>query len=247
MILLYNPRATEFKYRLPLSLLSLAAVFEGKYDWKIVDGNRDADAGQTLLDTLERDPSIKYLMVTVMPGPQLTRAVPHTRAVKARFPNMTVIWGGYFPSSHADVVLGDPAIDYAVRSQGEHTILELLDVLENGGSLASIDGLSYKENGSIKHNKTRKLADPNVFPDAALREKLTCRITSSEPSWATRPRSYHSSMGCPFTCSFCAVTKNYAGSWLAEKADRTVEHCTLAARSLRSERHRVPRQQLLHL
>jgi hypothetical protein len=33
MILLYNPRATEFKYRLPISVLSLAAVFEGKYDW----------------------------------------------------------------------------------------------------------------------------------------------------------------------------------------------------------------------
>ena len=39
MILLYNPRATEFKYRLPLSVLSLAAVFEGIHPWRIVDGN----------------------------------------------------------------------------------------------------------------------------------------------------------------------------------------------------------------
>src|SRR5437762_3031381 len=163
MILLYNPRATEIKYRLPLSVLSLGAVFEGKYPWQIVDGNVDANAGQTLLDMVERDPGIKYLLVTVMPGPQLTRAVSHTRAMKARFPHVTVIWGGYFPSSHSDVALADPAIDFVVRSQGEHTILELLDVLENGGSLAAIDGISYKENGTIKHNRARKLAEPNVY------------------------------------------------------------------------------------
>src|SRR3954464_2363535 len=138
MILLYNPRATEIKYRLPLSVLSLGAVFEGKYPWQIVDGNVNANAGQTLLDMVERDRSIKYLLVTVMPGPQLMRAVSHTRAVKARFPHVTVVWGGYFPSSHSEAVLSDPAIDYVVRSQGENTILELLDVLENGGSLASV-------------------------------------------------------------------------------------------------------------
>src|SRR5262245_39131493 len=136
MILLYNPRATEIKFRLPLSVLSLAAVFEGKYPWRIVDGNLDSNAGQTILDMLERDPSIKYLLVTVMPGPQLMKAVPHCRAVRERFPNVTIIWGGYFPSSHPEVVLGDPAIDYVVRSQGEHTILQLLDVLEKGGSLS---------------------------------------------------------------------------------------------------------------
>lgn len=163
MILLYNPRAAESKPRLPISVLSLAAVFEGKYAWKLVDGNLDPDAGNTLISTLESDQSIKYLLVTVMPGPQLTRAVPHTRAVKARFPNVTIVWGGYFPSSHPDVVLRDSSVDFVVRSQGELTILELLDALENGGSLAEIDGLSYRENGAFKHNRNRKLTDVNAF------------------------------------------------------------------------------------
>ena len=39
MIILYNPRAAESKARLPISVLSLAAVFEGRYKWRLVDGN----------------------------------------------------------------------------------------------------------------------------------------------------------------------------------------------------------------
>ncbi|HYP41352.1 MAG TPA: radical SAM protein [Chloroflexia bacterium] len=226
MILLYNPRATEIKFRLPISVLSLGAVFESKYPWQLVDGNLDRNAGQTLLDVIERDSSIKYLLVTVMPGPQLMNAVPHTRAVKARFPHITVVWGGYFPSSHGDVALADPAVDYVVRSQGENTILELLDVLENGGSLASIDGLSYKENGTIKHNKARKLADPNIFPTLPY-EKVDVRKYLKNTVLGSRTTSYHSSIGCPFTCSFCSVTKNYAGRWLAETPERTVEQVRL--------------------
>src|SRR5690349_12663835 len=160
MIILYNPRAAETKPRLPLSVLSLAAVFGDRFPWTLVDGNLDHNAGQTILDLLEKDPSIKYLLVTVMPGPQLSRAVPHTRAVKARFPHVTTVWGGYFPTSHTDVVLADPAIDYAVRNQGELTILELLDALEHGGPLDGILGLSYRENGEIRHNHARGLTNP---------------------------------------------------------------------------------------
>src|SRR4051794_18052544 len=222
MILLYNPRATEFKYRLPLSVLSLGAVFEGKYSWQIVDGNVDNRAGQNLIEAIERNPEIKYLLVTVMPGPQLSHAVPHTRAVKARFPNVTVVWGGYFPSSHTATVLADPAVDFVVRSQGEQTILELLDVLEHGGSLAAIDGLSYRENGAIRHNKSRKLTDPNNLPGLPY-EKVDVRQYLKNTILGNRTTSYHSSIGCPFTCSFCSVTKNYFGRWLAEKPERTID------------------------
>ena len=222
MILLYNPRATEFKFRLPISVLSLAAVFEGKYPWHMVDGNLDPNAGDTIIDTLARNPDIKFLLVTVMPGPQLMQAVPHTRAIKARFPNVTIIWGGYFPSSHADVVLADQAIDYVVRSQGEITILELIEALENGTSVEHIDGLSYRASEKIMHNKARKLTDPNAFPLLPY-EKVNVPAYLKNTILGSRTISHHSSIGCPFTCSFCSVTKNYAGRWLAETPERTIQ------------------------
>jgi anaerobic magnesium-protoporphyrin IX monomethyl ester cyclase len=221
MIILYNPRAAESKQRLPLSVLSLAAVFEGRYPWTLVDGNVDRNAGQTILDLLARDPSIKYLLVTVMPGPQLSRAVPHTRAVKARFPHITTVWGGYFPTSHTDTVMADPAIDYTVRNQGELTILELFEALEQGGPLDGIKGLTYRENGEIRHNPARALVDPNKFPRIPY-EKVDVPRYLGRTMLGRRTISYHSSQGCPFTCSFCAVTKTYWGRWLPEKVDRTV-------------------------
>ncbi len=222
MIILYNPRAAESKQRLPISVLSLAAVFEGKYPWHLVDGNTDKEASVTIIQMLERDPSIRYLLVTVMPGPQLTRAVPHTREIKARFPHVTVVWGGYFPTSHTDTCMADPSIDYAVRNQGELTIMELLEALETGGPLHNIKGISWRKDGKVVHNPERPLADINRFPKLPY-EKVDIHKYLGRTMLGSRTISYHSSLGCPFTCSFCAITKTYWGRWLAEDPKRTIE------------------------
>jgi len=221
MILLYNPRVVGTKQPLPIAVLSLAAVFEGRYRWQMVDGNFDADGGNTILQTLEANPDIRYLMVSVMPGYQLMRAVPHTRAVKERFPHVTTIWGGYFPSNHADVAMTDPAVDYVVRSQGELTILELLDSLENGRPLDGILGLTYRQNGKVRHNPNRPIMDVNQFPVLPY-EKVDMSRYLHRTILGKRTVGYHSSQGCPFPCSFCAVPKTYAGRWLAETPERTI-------------------------
>jgi len=44
MILLYNPQSSPNKKPiLPMSLLALGAVLEGDHDYRIIDGNRQAD------------------------------------------------------------------------------------------------------------------------------------------------------------------------------------------------------------
>ena len=56
MILLYHPRATKHRNRrFPLSALALAAVLEGREDYKIVDGNVDANATETLLAMIQAE------------------------------------------------------------------------------------------------------------------------------------------------------------------------------------------------
>ncbi|HUS14998.1 MAG TPA: radical SAM protein [Chloroflexia bacterium] len=221
MIILYNPRITSTKFRLPISVLSLAAVFEGQYPWHLVDGNVDPNAEATIMGLLESDPSIHYLLVTVMPGPQLTSAVPHTRAIKARFPHVTVVWGGYFPTSHTNVVMDDPAIDYVVRNQGELTILELLEALEAGAPVDRIKGLTWRRDGKVMTNPERPLADINSFPLLPY-EKIDVPTYLCRTILGDKTIGYHSSQGCPFSCSFCAVTKVYSARWLPEKAERTV-------------------------
>src|SRR3954447_8680414 len=103
-ILLFNPRSAVAKYRIPNSILNIAASVEGKYEWAIVDGNREHSPFDKISDHLA-DPSYKYLGVSVMPGPQLKQAIQVCKAIKAAYPLVKICWGGYFPSNQYKVVL----------------------------------------------------------------------------------------------------------------------------------------------
>src|SRR5688500_72668 len=117
-VVLFNPRSAESKHRVPMSLLALGALLEGKHQYRIVDGNLDPDPESTLARAIETD-GAQVLGVTVMPGPQLRTAIPITKRLKQRFPRLTVVWGGYFPSLHTESVLASGFVDVAVLGQGE--------------------------------------------------------------------------------------------------------------------------------
>jgi len=67
--------------------------------------------------------------VTIMGGPQLRAAIAVSTAVRERAPAIPIIWGGHFPTICADASLNVPYVDYAIRAQGEQTLIELLDAL----------------------------------------------------------------------------------------------------------------------
>ena len=101
MIILLHPRTTKPKNRrFPLSVLSLAAVMEGKEDYVIIDGNVDPDPQQTL-DRVMRETPAELLAVSVMPGPQMVAALPLCRKFREDYPEVPIVWGGYFPSLYA--------------------------------------------------------------------------------------------------------------------------------------------------
>src|ERR1700693_1142011 len=47
----------------------------------------------------------------------------------ARAPGLRIIWGGAFPTVCPEATVNAPYVDYAVRSQGEETLAQLLDAL----------------------------------------------------------------------------------------------------------------------
>ena len=57
MIILFHPRSTKPKNRrLPLSVLYLGAVLEGREEYEIVDGNADPDPLTTIDALMQPDP-----------------------------------------------------------------------------------------------------------------------------------------------------------------------------------------------
>jgi anaerobic magnesium-protoporphyrin IX monomethyl ester cyclase len=145
MIILYYPRLAKPKNRrFPLSILALAAVLEGREDYQIVDGNVEADPDALIAGSLPQAHHVELLAVSVMPGPQMVSAMHSCKRIRAMFPHIPVVWGGYFPSVYKDAALNADYVDYVVRGQGENTLLELIAALRGRVEFSAISGLSYK-------------------------------------------------------------------------------------------------------
>ena len=221
-IILYNPRSNASgKKILPMSLLALGAVLENKYDYSIVDGNCESDPLSAIREQVQAGANL--LAVTVMPGPQLSQAVPHCRALKAESPHLTIVWGGYFPTQHADVCLKSPCVDFVVRGHGELVFLELLDALARDGDYRAIAGLAYLDDqGNVAQNPLAPIPHPDrlpLFPYHRVDIQQYIRPTFL----GTRTLPHHSSYGCPFFCNFCAVVNMVNGRWLPQSAARVAE------------------------
>ncbi|MGA9119992.1 MAG: radical SAM protein, partial [Bacteroidota bacterium] len=154
----------------------------------------------------------------VMPGPQLGQAILLSKRLRNEIPSVKIIWGGYFPSLHADIVLKATYVDYVVRDQGDFAFRQLIDCLESGGSPASITGLSYKEDG-IHHNEKQTLIDPNGLLPLPY-HKIDVPRYIGRTYVGSRTVNYHSSVGCPFLCGFCAVAVSYKARWMGLHPER---------------------------
>jgi radical SAM superfamily enzyme YgiQ (UPF0313 family) len=211
-------------------VLAVGALLEGRHEYRIVDGNLDPDPESTLAAAVEE--GFDMLGVSVMPGPQLLTAMPVTRSLAARYPQLRIVWGGYFPSLHTEAVLASGFVDVVVRGQGETSFLEAIDAIEAGRDLATVPGLSFMREGTIVNTPARPLVDPNSLPLPPYHRVDVERYLG--PSFlGRRTTSFHSSVGCPFLCGFCAVAGIYAGRWMGIDAEPLAEEILRQRRDLR--------------
>lgn len=220
MIVLYNPWSTHSERKpLPMSLLAVASTLEGEFDYEIVDGNLEADPVARIVQ-IARERGAMAIGVTVMPGPQLQHAVADSRRLKRELPDVPIIWGGYFPSQHADVVLSDESIDFCIVGQGERSTLQLLRALRSGGALDRIAGLSRREGATLHSTAVGPLTPLDDLPLWPYDRVPLERYVQSH-YLGERVASHHSSYGCPHGCSFCAVVGIARRKWVAEAPART--------------------------
>jgi radical SAM superfamily enzyme YgiQ (UPF0313 family) len=220
MIALLNPRSARWKHRIPLSVLTVGAALEGKFPYHLIDSNLERNISATLLQTI-REKNIKYLGITVMPGPQLGEAIQLSREAKSHFPDLCIIWGGYFASLHTDVVLQSGFVDYVIRGEGDAAFVELIDALQHRRSVDRIMNLSYVDSGRVWHNPKRagsgsEQTRPLPYHRVDVNRYLTGTCLGS------RTIVYHSSFGCPFLCGLCAVASIYKGRWNGQSPEKVI-------------------------
>ena len=219
-VILFNPRSANSKHRIPNSILQVGASIEGKYDYVFVDGNLEKDPWKTISDYLVTG-KFKYFGCTVMPGMQPKQAIPFSKKIREHFPDVVIIWGGYFPANQYKVVLNSSFVDYVINGPGDEAFPQLLNHLENKRNPSSVKNLIYKRNTELIKTQKADLYDQDTLP-ALPYEKLNNNYPLEKYLGKTflgsRTAAYHSSIGCPFTCSFCAVVPIYEARWKGKSA-----------------------------
>jgi hypothetical protein len=223
VIVFFNPLSTTpGKQPLPLSIMALAAVVDPREQWMLVDGNVSEDPATEIIERFRAagpasGPSL--LAVTVMPGPQLAQAVPVCKAIKAARPDVHIVWGGYFPTQHAETVLASGYVDFVIRSQGERPLLELLQALRGERPLETVGSLSWRIDGRVIGNVAAPMIPLDDLPDYPY-ERVEMERYLHPTYLGRRTIAHNSSFGCPFACSFCAVVAMTGRRWLAQSPAR---------------------------
>lgn len=219
-VLLFNPRSARSKPRIPNSILSIAASIDGLYDYAIVDGNLESDPLKKIISYLSTG-EFKYFGCTSMPGPQLKQSIPASKYIREHYPDITTIWGGYFPANQSRVVLNSGYVDFVINGPGDKCFPALLNALENNTPYELISNLIYKSGKDIIKTRKDELYDQDELrplPYKKLNEFYPISKYLGKTYLGTKTIAYHSSMGCPFKCSFCAVVPIYGGRWKGKSA-----------------------------
>lgn len=130
-----------------------------------------------------------------------------------------VVGGPHVSVSKGDILQRTQA-DFAIKHEGEYTLLELLNALKNHKSdYRGIEGLIWRAPDEIIENKDRPLIhdlDSLPYPDYESFgiERYHCYTRKMLPIITQR--------GCPYPCNFCSVPLTMGKSFRARTPENTV-------------------------
>ena len=137
---------------------------------------------------------------------------------KAKREGKITIMGGIFPTTNADFVLKLRYADYIVRGEGEETITELINALENNKPLENIKGISYIKNNVVKHNPDREL-----IKNIDSLPKLDYGLIKIKKYIKYARAPIYSSRGCSNNCKFCTLKSFWQGCNREQSIKRTLD------------------------
>lgn len=211
----------------PYGLLFIASVLErAGHKVKIYDENVDA---RSIEELISFNPAV--VGFSVLTGTSILRAVQLSQNIKQTNPKIKIVWGGVHPSLLPEQTIQEDHIDYIVIGEGEETILDLIQYIENPSiPLERIQGLCYKKDGKIiKQDRTEFINDlEEELPDPAwhlIDIKKYIRLDKASNLYRI---NLCTSRGCPYNCAFCynqAFNKNrrYA-AFSAERVLREIKY-----------------------
>ncbi|HMK53366.1 MAG TPA: radical SAM protein [Methanobacteriaceae archaeon] len=203
-VLLINPPYTSSKYKFiglvapPLGIAYIAAVLENDgVEVEIID-SAALEMDWESLEQAIRNASPQLIAITAL-TPTIDQAMETAKLSKNTCPDAMVVLGGYHPSFNYSEILEKDYVDLVVIGEGEYTMLELVQTLEDGGDLKKVKGIAYGDVVTSPRPATANL-DELPFPARHLLPMDHYKILNMKLHTATMI----SGRGCPMQCSFCA-------------------------------------------
>jgi len=173
------------------------------------------DAARQVAD--EYDPLLIAMVIYGFQPSASTQNMPAAgatcRALKAINPNYKILMTGTHPAALPERTLREEACDYVCDREGPETILKTAQALKAQTKLNDIASLWYRVGDVIMNNPPAPLMDdldsemPSVAWDLLPMEQYRAHnwhcfehITQRQPYV-----SLHTSLGCPYKCSFCCI------------------------------------------
>ena len=131
-------------------------------------------------------------------------------AIKAQKPATTIGFvGAHAAVLPAETLKAAPAIDWVGRKEFDFTCKEVAE----GRPLAEVDGLSFRQDGKVVHNKERALIhDMDVLPWVVDVYKRDLQIENYSIGYLKEPYvSLYTGRGCPAQCTFCLWPQTIGG------------------------------------
>ncbi len=155
------------------------------------------------------------------------RAYEHSKMIKRLYPDSIVITGGLHATALPEESLAHDSIDVVVRGEGEEALLQLYRAIREGTSWDNIGGLSYRQNGTIRHNLEAPLIpdldELPMFPYDMFKHPRY------EMGFIT------SSRGCPYKCTYCSQRMLTGTSYRYKSARRIVDELQILIEQYRQK------------
>jgi radical SAM superfamily enzyme YgiQ (UPF0313 family) len=142
-----------------------------------------------------------------------------TQILKKYHPEKKIVVGGSVGTSIPHIILEKTEANITCIGEGEITVVELINTLQNNGDLAVVDGIWFKgDNGKIYKNKSRSpINDLNTIPlpawdifpmDIYLKNPVGAPnrnkwIDGSSDGDTILSMNLSGTRGCPYKCIYC--------------------------------------------
>jgi radical SAM superfamily enzyme YgiQ (UPF0313 family) len=114
-----------------------------------------------------------------------------------------------------DEIISNDCIDILARHEYDFIIADLVRAIKEKRSFDTVDGIWYKQDGSVKRNKDRRFStsdELDALPFASEIYKKHLNIHDYYLSQSLYPEvQIFTGRGCPFFCSFCSWPENLMG------------------------------------